>query len=263
MGAVEKLTALLLLPGMLGKATKTSVGTTGIVPESPTELAKQANVPVDQNSLARMLASEGYGKKSSLRGRALAYIGMGQAILNVANARKTSVTSVLTASTKEAGKGHYGRQNSKLGGTRKAATTDDPTFAELVFARAILDGSYDGNELPNIAQGATMFVDPLVFKGGMQAGQKLRSFDDVMTDWHKQVAWIGPVEGISSSHLVFLRPESSATKRAASLRDIMSMYQRGPGRSLLAWYLLFGFGVAGLVYYLSEEERKGQLVLTS
>ncbi len=194
--------------GMLSPATSTKmVGQ--LIHTPPSELAASVNTGLDTYSLARCIASEGWG---GLREQVtLAMVAMGFTVVNEAHRRDITITQLVTTKG-----GQYGEQN-KVG---YASTARDPTHWHIVVATMVIDGTVD-----NPIDGATKFVDPAVWAtGGMQAGKRLRPFNEVMAEWHDEVAWIGPIPGIDSFHLSFFRREKNVTVRWQAQRDILKMY---------------------------------------
>lgn len=177
-----------------------------VCPRLPEDLAEESGSPLEVYSLARLLASEGYG--GSADGVTAAMVAMGQAVVNQAR-RKTGgdVTRLLTNSTIEAAKGKYGRQCS-----RYAATSQDPYDWHALVAQEVIYG-----DLPDLARGATKFLDPHVQQAGTQAGARLRSLEEVLTRWSPDSAWVGEIPPIETEHLAFFRPASDGTDSMQAL----------------------------------------------
>lgn len=189
---------------------------------SPAQLAAQAGVDIETYSLARVLASEGYGGEDV--GEIWAIVAIAQAVVNTARARGKNITALVTASTWGTPlAGHYGEQSG-----RYAATSADPREWHLAVARAVLQGA-----VPDLARGATQFFDPLVQDGGVQRGTKIKTADAILQSWHAHSAWIGQVPMIDPYALMFLRPEPNPVLRAAALSAALAAVYDGRQRTCL------------------------------
>jgi hypothetical protein len=163
-----------------------------VVDQSPDDLAKVAGVNVDTYSLARCIASEGYGtsvdKDGTLLGKPVAAIAIAQAVRNKAKrAWKGSITKALTYSTyASVPQWHYGEQSG-----RYASTSRNPNRWHLEVARAVIN-----EDVPNLVADAHMFFDPRTQDGGTQGGKAINPSDEILIKWHDEGnAWIGPVPG--------------------------------------------------------------------
>jgi hypothetical protein len=202
----------------------------GVIVEPPASLAKDARAPLDVYSLARMIRSEGYG--GAAVGKAAAGVSVAQCAKHRAARLGKTSTAMLTASTKEPGRGRYGRQSSSYGGTRYAATTLDPRVWEISVATAVMAG-----DLNDLVKGSTSFLDPAVFASGGTPEHRLRSFESVMKAWHgfvvpehpsfNTLAWAGPIPTIDPFYLLTFRKEHSQAVRRESLQRVMKVYQEG------------------------------------
>ena len=186
-------------------------------------LAKQASIALgvsiseDENSLGRLLKSEGYSGSVSEKARAL--IGIGQAIVRRARKRfpgsNRPVTDLLTYSSFQFANGKYGEQSGRV-----AATSQDPRPWHLMVAKDILSGA-----LPDVAPNATSFLEAWQ-KGASQRGKALRDFIAVVTKWHRKdkLAWVGPVPGLSGK-LLFFAKETDPGKRETALSNLVAWYK--------------------------------------
>ena len=172
----------------------------GYVDASPVDLAKQAQVDLEEYSLARMVTSE-EGDSDAVYQLAVA-----EAIRNRARARRVTITVLLTHSSMQPDSGHYGVQSHG----RLAASGSDPTQQSLAAARAALRLN------TNLARGATAFDSPKIHYQGHQGSAKLKPFSEILESWTAQdkLAWVGPIDGIDPYHLALfrksiLRPDNS------------------------------------------------------
>lgn len=197
------------------------------VDQAPAQLAQDAGVDLETYSLARCLASEGYGTSADPdntdRGKPVAIVAIAQAVRNKAKAKwNGSITKTLTYSTWAAKdpalpQWHYGEQSG-----RYASTSADPNRWHIEVAKAVLNDT-----VPNIVGDAYMFFDPKTQDGGVQAGKRIQPADVTLTDWHSRNAWIGPIAGLDSYYLMFLRPESDAKVRAQALSAALQVVYDG------------------------------------
>lgn len=200
--------------------TTTLVGTVdgpvAVVSVAPAALAARAGEPSDVYALGRVVRSEGYG--GAVVGKAAAGVAIAQAVRNAAGAG--SITAKLIRSKYPAAAGLYGEQSGRYASTRL-----DPSRWHMQLAHAVLDG-----DVPDLARGATMFLDPHVYVGGTQAGRALERFDAVMRRWHSVdqagygMAWVGPIPTVDAGHLMLFREESSAAAREASYRAALRIF---------------------------------------
>lgn len=198
----------------------------GIVRTPPAELAARAGLPVDVYTLARVLASEGYG--GAAIGRAAGAVAIGQATWNGAKASKITLTQKLTRSVYPKTAGFYGNQKGKY-----ASTAQDPFAWHGQVARAVLGGDVR-SLLPN---GSQNYVDPAVWGNrakkaaanddDAEAARQDAAYASVMKNWHKDRAWVGNIATIDPYHLLFFYPEKNASRRATSLAQVMEIYKLG------------------------------------
>lgn len=183
----------------------------GVVRTSPAQLASMAGLTKDEYTLARVVVSEGYG--GAAIGRAAAAVAIAQATRNGARASGLSITDKLTRSVYPETAGLYGNQKGKY-----ASTAADPYAWHARVVRDVL-----ADRVPDLVGGAANYLDPAVWgKRG-----KDDEFERVVTSWHKDRAWIGPVPTIDSYHLMVFAKEANAAKRAASLSAVLAVYRRG------------------------------------
>lgn len=185
-------------------------------PELPIKLARQAGTTVEAYSLARNMASEGYSGDDY----ALAMMVIGTVGKNVAMQKNPTahfpITTLLTYSQYQAVRWRYGEQSG-----RWAATTQDPTRWHVLLAEAIIRG-----EIPDITQGGVKYVDPWP-PGATQRGKPLPPFDQLMTVWHRTLAW-RPIPGIETRALAVFAPEPDPVKRAGALASLLDEWRRMP-----------------------------------
>lgn len=189
------------------------------VPETPNELARAAGLDVETYALSRMLASEGYSGDDS-RGRAATFVGMAWTVRNAAQASGMPVSHKLTWSNKPAAKWHFGEQI-----TRYASTRNDPSEWDVAVARAVLSA-----EVRDPTGGATMFFDPFVQDGGVQAGRAIKPAEEILERWHERNAYVGGVPGTDPYAIMFLRPERDASQRAAAYAQAIADVNEGRTR---------------------------------
>jgi hypothetical protein len=260
---IAALVAAFALPGaqvrpVKGTAVDYGSGKT-IIAESPTTLASRAGYSVEEFALGRLIASEGYGGEGRTA-EATARTALAQAVVNEARRRKMSIVDLLTRSSDSVLlPGFFGSQKAKI----YAATTKDPTKWDLEIARAVLRGS-----VPDLAKGATNFLDPEIWGGAIargttptQGGYALGKFEEIITSWHKDKAWIGPIPGVDSYYLMLFRKEPNPAARAVSLVRVLDVYRRGirgdhgvdardpDGSVILSIAIVAGFVGAGYLLY--------------
>lgn len=196
------------------------VATCLLVVDLPDELAQTVGLDEDHYSLARLIASEGYGSRrdpgATNRGRASAAVAITQTCLCAAARRGKTPTSLLTWHAVPRLLGHYGEQRG-----RWASTTIDPRPWHIEVGRQVLAG-----EVPDLAQGATQFLDPSVWLdgGGAQRGRPLRPLGEVLRRWCRTSAWIGPIPSVATRYLALFRPEPSSARRAAALAALEAAF---------------------------------------
>jgi len=210
-----------------------------VIPTSPSILASQAGLPLDVYSMARLLASEGYGGPALEKRFALTQIG--HAVKNEARRRGLSVTSLLTKSTYPEASGKYGEQRGRYASTSKA-----PKDAHLSLAQQVMAGTQADR-----TGGATKFLDPHVFQRGIQAGARLKPVEQVLTDWHEHNAYVGSIPGITTSYLMFFRPEKSAAKRKAALQVALADARASGG--IVGTFVLLA--IAGLAIWFLKSTK--------
>jgi hypothetical protein len=174
------------------KVTSSTLGASGIIEESPAELAEQAGVNIDVYSLARTISSEQETKSPS--GPEL--IGVACVVVNEARARGLTVTDLVTSSS--VGGGMYGSQSV---GPRYVATSKDPYERDITIAAGVLDGS-----IPDITQGARHFFSPAtqdILHSRDEA--KYKSADDVDAKWRKDGYFPIVIDDVDDSRLRFYR----------------------------------------------------------
>jgi hypothetical protein len=193
-------------------------GTVLVCRTPPDVLAQSAGATLEEYSLARCVASEGWG--GDLGGRTEAAVVIAQCVANCARRSKPfskqPIADKLLWSKFPAARGLFGEQRG-----RYAATTRDATHWHLMVARAVLAG-----RVPDLARGGTSFLDPHVWRvSGMQSGRKLEPLDSVLQRWTGAygLEWVGPIEGIDSRYLLVFRPQKDPKLRAASLARIRAL----------------------------------------
>jgi len=196
------------------------------VDQSPSALASAAGVDLETYSLARCIASEGYGNRrkdpeGTAQAAPIAAVGIAQAVRNNAKLGGKSITAMLTYSTwgktNDIPQGRYGEQSG-----RYAATSADPNRWHLAVAKAVLN-----DEVPNLVGAAHKFFDPETQDGGTQAGKTISDAATVLTSWHKENAWIGVVPGTDPYYLMFLRKEANPAVRQAALQAALQVVRAG------------------------------------
>lgn len=215
------------------KSTYSTVDGVVIVNENPVELADKAGVPIDTYSMARCIASEGYSGPAGER--AAAAVAIGQVCLNEAKRRDTTVTKLLLRSNREMASGSYGEQKGRWASTRK-----DPCKWHLDVAKAVV-----AKQVPDLIGSASMFFDPKTQDSGKQGTHSLQSADKIITTWTNEdkKAWIGPVKGLSSYNLMFLKSEPDAAKREKALSAALAAINAGRmGRNTYGGAGIFGIG---------------------
>lgn len=231
---VRDLDAALSEPGALSQAVpwttaKVRAGDGQLVTTvttKPAELARQARVGLETFSLATCIASEGYGDarndpETTRRGRAAAAVGMAYVVVREALAREKSITGMLTAGAfTTAPAGQYGAQRG-----RYASTARPPTRWHLQVAAAVLAG-----EVTDVSRGARHFLDPAVFRGGVQDGLPLGELGDTLTRWmiKGRQDWVGQVPTIDPYYLVFIGPGGTDETRQANRRRLLDIMLAGP-----------------------------------
>lgn len=183
--------------------------------------------------MARMLASEGYGGPTLEKGFALTQIG--HAVQNEARRRGLSVTALLTKSNYPEAHGKYGEQRG-----RYASTAKDPKDPHFNLAQQVMLGI-----TPDRTSGATKFLDPHVFRGGFQAGSRLKPIQRVLADWHEKNAYV-PVQGITPQYLMFFRPEKDPKKRKDALQAALASV--GPSTGWIGSLAILG--IVGISLWL-------------
>jgi len=199
---------------------------TGAVRQSPDELLTQArrhvpDVTLEELTAARLIASE-HG-----RGSPTEWATIVDAELNRAERRRQSLYDSLT----KRARGTFGRQGSFANRhKRTAATSRDPTVAQLKIARAVL-----GGELRGVSRGAVRFFDPRTqdrMHAKWRAGdtQRVHSCDalGILEAWafdlkaqtkgrrcppdrsrpggRHTLAWVGPIDNVDPYRLMLFAP---------------------------------------------------------
>lgn len=187
------------------------------VADEPAALASSADCDLDTYSLARVLASEGYGGGAD--GYAAALVAIGQASLNVAARNGLSITAQCVKAHGDAN-GHYGQQTQG----REFATTEDPTAWHIECARQIRAG-----EVPDLAFGAHQYLDPSVWASRANSEHPLEPFSTVITRWHDSYkwAWAGSIPSVNPFYLMLFYPEGDEETRADSLKQCLEIYAAG------------------------------------
>lgn len=154
--------------------TKTHLDSDGKIPDDPATLAAAAGTDLDTYALARMLRSEmgilGQSAQTAVGYAALKYVNGG------------SIAAKLLYAT-GSGNGFFGKQGGP-GGTRYAATSADPTTADILLASQIIagtvvDNSGGANQWDSPWSYATTARADAVATARMNAGSTVFYLDDV------------------------------------------------------------------------------------
>jgi hypothetical protein len=184
------------------RLTTTTADSNGDIQADPNDLARQAadtlgiaDTSVEAYSLARMCASEGESYSPATKA-AICWVA-----LNVANARNTSVTALLTDDTNAHGQGLYGKQTG-----RWASTINDPYEGDWNIALNVLTGA-----TPDPTNGATHYFEPSLQDKLLALAKVKTSGAEKAAEWAAETGNPGYyIDGVDS-RLQFFGPNGAPT----------------------------------------------------
>jgi len=192
-----------------------------VVLARPEDLAGEAELGLEEYSLARCLAGEGYDGGGGYIGETSGRVVIAQCVVNEARARGRTLTALLTGAD-----GRYGSQGRQVG---YASTAQDPNRWHGQIARYVLAG-----RVPDLARGGRQFVPPSFYLGGgppIQNGVEIPGWGQLLDSRFASSAWIGPIPGVNTYHLVVWRREADPDIRSRSrelLEETVAKGDTGP-----------------------------------
>lgn len=144
------------ITGRGARVTRYPANAVGIVEADPQDIADEAGVSLDVYAMARMIGSEEPHADATTKA------AVGWSLMNEANRRGSSVSSVLLRAIRREANGHFGSQKDKdpsspnyQDSDRYATTALDPYEDDITIAQGIFDGSID-----DLTNGAQQFDRP-------------------------------------------------------------------------------------------------------